>query len=58
MKESQIFVKKVGNIAEEENHQPDMKFGWGYWKVKIFTHSIKGLDERDVILAAKLDKID
>ena len=56
-KESQIFVSKVGNIAEEENHHPDISFGWGYCKIKIFTHAIKGLAESDFILAAKIDKI-
>ena len=56
--ESLIFVNKVGNIAEEENHHPDITFGWGYCSVKIFTHAIKGLAESDFILAAKLDKID
>jgi len=55
--ESQKFVNKVGNIAEEENHHPDIFFGWGYCKVKIFTHAIKGLAESDFILAAKIDKI-
>ena len=55
--ESQKFVNKVGNIAEEENHHPDISFGWGYCKVKIFTHAIKGLAESDFILAAKIDKI-
>ena len=55
--ESQKFVNKVGNIAEEENHHPDIMFGWGYCKVKIFTHAIKGLAESDFVLAAKLDKI-
>ena len=54
---SQNFVNKVGNIAEEENHHPDISFGWGYCKVKIFTHAIKGLAESDFILAAKIDKI-
>ena len=54
---SQIFVNKVGNIAEVENHHPDISFGWGYCKVKIFTHAIKGLAESDFILAAKIDKI-
>jgi 4a-hydroxytetrahydrobiopterin dehydratase len=57
-KESQKFVSKVGNISEEENHHPDISFGWGYCKVKIFTHAIKGLAESDFILAAKIDKID
>ena len=55
--ESQNFVNKVGNIAEAENHHPDIFFGWGYCKVKIFTHAIKGLAESDFILAAKIDKI-
>ena len=54
---SQYFVNQVGNIAEFENHHPDISFGWGYCKVKIFTHAIKGLAESDFILAAKIDKI-
>ena len=55
--ESQTFVNKVGNISEEENHHPDIFFGWGYCRVKIFTHAIKGLSESDFILAAKIDRI-
>ena len=56
--ESQSFVNTVGKIAEEENHHPDISYGWGYCKIKIFTHAIKGLAESDFILAAKIDKID
>ena len=56
-KESQNFVNKVSDISEAENHHPDISFGWGYCKVKIFTHAIKGLAESDFILAAKIDKI-
>jgi 4a-hydroxytetrahydrobiopterin dehydratase len=55
--DSQNFVNKVGNVAEQENHHPDISFGWGYCKIKIFTHAIKGLAESDFILAAKIDKI-
>ena len=54
---SQKFVNKIGEIAELEGHHPDINFGWGYAKVKIFTHAIKGLAESDFILAAKIDKI-
>ena len=54
---SQNFVNKVGNLAEKENHHPDIIFGWGYCKIKIFTHAIKGLAESDFILAAKIDKL-
>ena len=55
--ESQNFVNKVGQIAETEGHHPDISFGWGYAKIKIFTHAIKGLHESDFVLAAKVDRI-
>ena len=55
--ESQEFVNKVSKIAEEEGHHPDIMFGWGYSKIKIFTHAINGLHESDFVLAAKIDKI-
>tara|TARA_B100001057_G_scaffold117914_1_gene116475 strand:- start:818 stop:1159 length:342 start_codon:yes stop_codon:yes gene_type:complete len=54
---SQEFVNKVGDIAETEGHHPDLSYGWGYAKVKIFTHAIQGLAESDFILAAKIDKL-
>ena len=55
--ESQKFINRVGEIAEKEGHHPDIWFGWGYAKIKIFTHAIKGLHESDFVLAAKVDKI-
>ena len=54
--ESQKFVNRVGDIAEDQGHHPDIIFGWGYAKIQIFTHKIKGLVESDFILAAKVDK--
>ena len=57
-KESLNFTNKVSEIAEQENHHPDISFGWGYCSIKIFTHAIKGLAESDFILAAKIDNID
>ena len=55
--ESQKFVNDVGKISEDEGHHPDIMFGWGYAKIKITTHAIKGLSENDFILAAKIDQI-
>ena len=55
--ESQKFINIVGQISEEEGHHPDILFGWGYAKIKITTHAIKGLSENDFILAAKIDTI-
>jgi len=54
--ESQNFVNEVCKVAEEENHHPDILFGWGYVKINITTHAIEGLSENDFILAAKIDK--
>jgi len=50
-------VNKVGSLAELEGHHPDIYFGWGYVKINIFTHAIKGLAESDFILAAKIDQL-
>jgi len=55
--ESQKFINLASIISEKEGHHPDILFGWGYAKVQIFTHKIKGLVESDFILAAKIDKI-
>ena len=54
---SQKFINKVGEISENENHHPDISFGWGYAKIIITTHAIEGLSENDFILAAKIDQI-
>ena len=53
--ESLSFVNKIGQLAEAEGHHPDIKFGWGYAEVKIYTHKINGLHENDFILAAKIN---
>ena len=55
--DSQKFVNEVGKVSENENHHPDILFGWGYAKISITTHAIEGLSENDFILAAKIDKI-
>ena len=55
--ESQIFINKVGEISENEEHHPDILFGWGYAEIKITTHAIEGLSENDFILAAKIDQL-
>jgi len=49
------FVNRVGDIAEEQNHHPDIYFTWGQARIQIWTHSINGLSEGDFILAAKIN---
>ena len=49
------FVNKVGALAEEQQHHPDIYLAWGRVEIKIWTHKINGLTESDFILAAKID---
>ena len=51
------FTNKVGDIAENQGHHPDIMLAWGKVGVKIWTHKIDGLTESDFILAAKIDDV-
>jgi 4a-hydroxytetrahydrobiopterin dehydratase len=51
------FVNRVGELAEEEGHHPDICFGYGKAKIDLWTHKIGGLHENDFILAAKIDRL-
>jgi len=51
------FVNRVGAVAEQEGHHPDLCLAWGKVDVEIYTHKIKGLTESDFILAAKTDEV-
>jgi len=55
--QAQAFAIKVGNLAESENHHPDITYGWGFCTVLLYTHKINGLHENDFILAVKINDI-
>ena len=50
------FVNKVGAVAEEEGHHPDLYLAWGKCKIELWTHKIHGLTESDFYMAAKSDR--
>ena len=50
------FTNKVGAIAEEEGHHPDIYLAWGKVRITIWTHKIDGLTRSDFVLAAKIDR--
>ena len=56
-REALQFVNRVGELAEEQGHHPDICFGWGQAEITIWTHKIDGLTESDFILAAKIDDL-
>lgn len=50
------FVNRVGAVAEDQNHHPDILLAWGRARVDIWTHKIDGLTESDFIFAAKVNR--
>jgi 4a-hydroxytetrahydrobiopterin dehydratase len=56
-KEALAFTNKVGELAEQEEHHPDIQLSWGKVRIVLWTHKINGLSESDFILAAKIDQI-
>lgn len=56
-REALEFTNKVGKLAEEQGHHPDIHLSWGKVKLVLWTHKIDGLTESDFILAAKADTL-
>lgn len=57
-REAVSFVNKVADLAEAENHHPNISiYGWNKVKLTFFTHAIKGLSENDFIMAAKVNQL-
>jgi 4a-hydroxytetrahydrobiopterin dehydratase len=54
--EALAFTNKIGGIAEEQGHHPDIYLTWGKVRVEIFTHTVNGLTKSDFILAAKFEE--
>lgn len=51
------FVIKVGELAEKQNHHPDIELGWGRVKVTLTTHSEGKVTEKDKALAKAIDEL-
>jgi 4a-hydroxytetrahydrobiopterin dehydratase len=56
-REALDFAVRVGEIAEREQHHPDLHVAWGRVRVDTWTHKIKGLHRNDFVLAAKIDAL-
>ena len=56
-KQALEFTNRVGEMAEAQNHHPDIHLAWGRVRVTIWTHKIDGLTESDFIFAAKADAL-
>ena len=56
-REALTFTNRVGELAEQQNHHPDIFLAWGEVKVTLWTHKIDGLTESDFVMAAKVDQV-
>ena len=52
------FTVRVGEMAEEQDHHPDLYLTWGRVKITIWTHKIDGLTESDFVFAARTDQLE
>ena len=55
--EGLAYVNRVGAMAEEQGHHPDLFLAWGKVRVDVWTHKIDGLTESDFIFAAKAEQL-
>ena len=51
------FTTRVGELAEQQGHHPDIYLAWGKVTLTIWTHKIDGLTESDFIFAAKAGEL-
>lgn len=56
-KEAMNFVNQVAELAEREQHHPNISIFYNQVKLELYTHTIGGLSENDFILAAKIDRL-
>ena len=55
--EALAFVNRVGALAEESDHHPDICFGWGYADLELTTHDRGGITDVDIGLAQQIDSL-
>ena len=51
------FINKIADIAEKEDHHPNIFNSYNRVTITLFTHSIGGLSINDFIVASKIEQI-
>lgn len=51
------FVNKVADVAEEQDHHPDIFISYNKVRLTLSTHKVGGLSRNDFILAAKIGQL-
>lgn len=53
--EGVTLVNKIATVAEKLQHHPDVMLTYSQVEVRLSTHSVAGITEKDFALAAALD---
>jgi len=56
-KEALAFTNALSQIAEKENHHPQIILEWGRVQVVWWTHAIGGLHANDFVMAYKTEQL-
>lgn len=56
--EALAFTNRVGTMAEDQKHHPDIHLSWGRVAIEIWTHKIDGLTQSDFVFAARCDALE
>ena len=51
--EALAFVNRVGELAESENHHPDVEIRWNKVTLRWWTHIANAVTDRDYELASR-----
>jgi len=51
------FTNRIGEIAEQQNHHPDIFLTYGEVRLQIWSHKAGGLTKDDFTLAGKINEI-
>lgn len=55
--EALSFIVRIGILAEKQNHHPEITNVYNKVSLRLTTHDSDGVTEKDVTLAATIDKI-
>ncbi len=50
-------VAQIGALAEQHNHHPVFEVGWGYVEVRVWSHDVNAITQRDYRLAQAIDDL-
>ena len=55
--QAMTWVNRVADMAEEADHHPDIDIRYAKVRLALSTHTAKGITEKDVLLAERIDEL-